>query len=154
MKLYVMRHAHAPSIADAGVRSDAERPLSDKGRADARAQAERLAASGAKPRLILHSPLRRAVETAQEAAAVLGVPAQAFIPLANEMGPQDLADRLAPALAEKDEILIVGHQPQVGELAAWLGGQLFDFKPAGVVALEVEGGPAAKTARLIWSRNP
>jgi phosphohistidine phosphatase len=154
MKLYVMRHAHAPSIADAGVRSDAERPLSDKGHADARAQAQKLAGSGAKPRLILHSPLRRAVETAREAAEVLGVPAREFVPLSNEMGPQDLSSQLSAPLAEKDELLIVGHQPQVGELAAWLSGQLFDFKPAGVVALQIDGGPSAKSARLIWAQNP
>jgi len=154
MKLYVMRHGHSPSTQEAGVTRDADRPLSDKGHADARAQAQRLAEKGERPRLILHSPLRRAVETAREAAAVLGVEAREFEPLSNELGPDDLAERLSEPLKRSQDVLIVGHQPQIGELSAWLCGQLVDFKPAGLAALELPDGPAPRRARLAWAAPP
>jgi phosphohistidine phosphatase SixA len=153
VKLYVMRHGHSPSAAEAKVAGDAERPLSDRGRADVRAQAQALRDAGGKPAVILHSPLRRAAETAAEASAVLGVAARPFGPLANQMGPDDLALELAAPLAKAGELLAVGHQPQVGELCAWLAGRLFEFKPAGLVALELDGAPAAKTARLLFDHG-
>lgn len=154
MKLYVMRHGHSPTVQEAGVKSDVDRPLSDKGHADARSQAKRLLDKGARPGLILHSPLRRAVETAGEAASVLGVEARAFEPLSNELGPDALAAQLAPVLAERGELLIVGHQPQVGELAAWLSAQAVDFKPAAVAAFELQDAPAPRKAALLWSAPP
>ncbi len=154
MKLYVMRHGHSPSVQEAGVMRDADRPLSDKGHADARSQAKRLADKGERPGLILHSPLRRAVETAREAAAVLGVEARAFEPLSNELGPDDLAAQLARPLSDSGAVLIVGHQPQIGELSAWLCGQLVDFKPAGLAAMELPDGPRAKRGKLAWAAAP
>lgn len=138
MILYVMRHGHSPTCVEAGCATDAERPLSEKGRADARAQARRLLESGARPKAVLHSPLRRAAETAAEAAAVLGVPAKPLPSLANQVGPEELAAALAGPLAEAGELLAVGHQPQVGELCAYLADRVFDFKPAGIVALQAD----------------
>lgn len=148
-----MRHGHAPSVTEARVATDAERPLSEKGKADARAQAQALKDSGGKPALILHSPLRRAAETAAEAAAVLGVPAKPFAPLENQLGPDDLGRELAAPLAKAGELLAVGHQPQVGELCAWLAGRVFEFRPAGMVALHLEGGLAPNGAILLFDRG-
>lgn len=152
MKLFVMRHGHSPSVTEAGVATDAERPLSERGHRDARAQALRL--KDAKPALILHSPLRRAVETAQEAAAALGVEARPFEPLSNQLGPKELAEELAGPLARTGALLIVGHQPQVGELCAFLSNRLFDFKPAGIVALETPAALKQKSASWVWAENP
>jgi len=67
-RLYLMRHGHAPSPSEAGVATEALRPLSEKGRSDARRIAAELVKRGARPALILHSPLARAVQTAQAAA--------------------------------------------------------------------------------------
>ena len=154
MKLYVMRHGHSPSTAESGVASDADRPLSVQGREDARAQARALTQSGGKPALILHSPLRRAVETAAEVSSTLGASARAFPPLSNQLGAEDLAQALAQPLAAAGELLIVGHQPQVGELSAWLVGRLLDFQPASLAALELDGSLSAGAARLLWTGNP
>jgi phosphohistidine phosphatase len=153
MKLFVMRHGHSPSVTESGVQTDAERPLSSQGRKDARAQAEALKKAGGKPALILHSPLRRATETAAEAAAILGVPARVFGPLSNEIGPEELGGALEQPLAEAGEVLAVGHQPQVGELCAWLSGRLYDFKPAGLVGLELPGKPGPKAAKLLFDHG-
>lgn len=150
-RLYLMRHGHSPATAEARVAKDSLRPLSDKGRADARASAAEILRRGGKPSLILHSPLLRAVQTAGEAAAVL-LPAGGtaeFMPLDNTRPAEELAAELAARGAAVDEILAVGHQPQIGELAAILGRRLFEMSPATVVAIEV--GPSPKA---LWASSP
>lgn len=145
-KLYLMRHGHSPTSAEAGVRTDALRPLSDKGRADARRVAEALLKRGGRPALILHSPLLRAVQTAAAAAAALKSPVEAFVPLDNTLPPQEVLAALQKRADGVDEVLAVGHQPQIGELAALLTDQAFEFRPAGLVAVELGPRP-----RALWS---
>lgn len=152
MKLFLLRHGQSPSASEAGVSTDAERPLSPKGRADALDSAKEILAKGGKPTLILHSPLRRAVETAAAAAEVLK-PARgtlSFDALANALPPPELQEALSPHL-RAGELLAVGHQPQLGELACHLCRQVFDLRPAGVIALDA---PKSGEAKLLWSRNP
>lgn len=147
-RLYLMRHGHAPTCAEAGVKNDAVRPLSDKGRADARRVAEAVLKRGGRPALILHSPLLRAAQTAAAAAAALKSPAEAFVPLDNTLPPQEVLAALEKRAADVEELLAVGHQPQVGELAALLTGETFEFRPAGIVAVELGPEP-----RALWSLN-
>lgn len=141
-----MRHGHSPTSAEAGVKTDAQRPLSDKGRADARRVAEALLKRGGRPALILHSPLLRAVQTAAAAADALKCPAEAFVPLDNTLPPQEVLDALEKRAGGVAELLAIGHQPQIGELANLLTGRTFDFRPAGIVAVENGDNPAA-----LWS---
>lgn len=150
-RLYLMRHGHSPTTMEAGVAKDALRPLSDEGRADARWMASELARMGCAPRLILHSPLLRAVQTAAEAAVVLK-PAggrEAFQPLDNTLPADEVARALAERAASFDEVLAVGHQPQIGELALLLGRESFEFRPGTIVALELADEP-----RVLWAMSP
>ena len=150
-RLYLMRHGHSPSTQEARVSKDALRPLSDKGRADARAIAAEIAKRGGKPSLILHSPLTRAVQTAGEAAALLKPAGGAvvFDPLDNTRPAEELAAELQERCGAVDEVLAIGHQPQIGELVALLGGKIFDMSPATVVALELGPSP-----RPLWLASP
>lgn len=147
-RLYLMRHGHSPSPAEAGVSTDALRPLSPKGRADARRAAAEIKRRGGRPALILHSPLTRAVQTAGAAAEALKVPAEVFAPLDNTRPPDEVYAELGERAASADELLAVGHQPQVGEVAALLCGEIFEIRPAGVVAVELGAKP-----RLLWAFN-
>lgn len=151
LKLYLMRHGHSPSPLEAGVRTDFERPLSERGRAAAEKAVRHLLEQGARPALILHSPLLRAVQTAQAAAKVLGpgAPAEMFAPLKNELPPPELAAELRRRCEGVSEVLAVGHQPQLGELVAFLSGKLAELRPAGLAALELDDGGA----KLLWWRN-
>lgn len=138
MKLYLMRHGHSPSISEAGVAKDELRPLSERGRQGARKTAGELLRRGGKPALILHSPLTRAVQTSEEAEKLVA-PSRGrrlFEPLSNVLPPDELRVELEPELQASGEVLCVGHQPQLGELAALLTGQIFDLQPGGVIALE------------------
>ncbi len=147
-RLYLMRHGHSPTPAEAGVKSDALRPLSEKGRRDAALMAAELLRRGGRPSLILHSPLVRAVQTAQAAASTLKIAAEAFVPLDNTLPPDEALAALRKRADGVEEVLAVGHQPQIGELAAVLAAQIFEIRPAGLVAVEWAPEP-----RLLWSLN-
>ncbi len=110
--------------------------------------AEEILKRGGRPALILHSPLLRAVETAAAAALALKSPAEPFRLLDNTRPPDEALAALEKRAADVDEILAVGHQPQLGELASLLTGELLEIRPAGVVAVEW-----APQARLLWTLN-
>jgi phosphohistidine phosphatase len=153
MRWYILRHGHSPSAAEAGVARDYDRPLSEAGREDVRRVATLLAERGARPALVLHSPLKRAAQTAAEAAAILR-PAQgleAFPPLANELGPEELTEALRRRGRDVPELLIVGHQPQVGELVLVLSHAVSSLRPGGVAALEPKDDGSAA---FLWACNP
>ena len=143
-----MRHAHARTSAEAGVRSDALRPLSDKGRRDAELMTGEILKRGGRPSLVLHSPLLRAVQTASIAALALNTVGEAFPLLDNTRPAADVLSALEKRAAGVDELLAVGHQPQIGELAALLADAVFEIRPAGVVAVEWAPQP-----RLLWTLN-
>ncbi|NNN07525.1 MAG: hypothetical protein HKL90_16670 [Elusimicrobia bacterium] len=149
-RLYLMRHGHAPTAAEAGVASDARRPLSERGLEDARRMAAEILRRGGRPALILHSPLLRAAQTARAAADALGagVAVEAFKALDNTLPPDAAFAALSGRGADGEDVLAVGHQPQLGEIAALLTGAPFEIRPAGVVAIELAAAP-----RAAWSLN-
>ncbi len=151
MKLYIMRHGESPSAPNAGVKTDADRPLSERGRKEARAAAAYLAKQGAKPAALLVSPLKRAQMTAKEVSEVLkGPKPKTYPPLDNTMNGSDLFRKLMDDHGEKPEVLVIGHIPQLGETANHLTGAFFSIKPAGIVAIETNG----QKHSLLWSANP
>lgn len=147
-RLFLMRHGHAPTTHEAGVARDELRPLSAKGRADARAMALELARRGGKPALILHSPLLRAAETAKAAGEALKVRPQALQALDNTLPPEEALAALDARADGAEDLLAVGHQPQIGEIAAYLTEAVLDVRPAGLIAVE-RGSPP----RLLWAVN-
>lgn len=150
-RLYLMRHGHSPTTMEAGVSKDALRPLSDLGREDARRMASELARLGCAPGLILHSPLLRAVQTAAEMASVLKPSGgrELFAPLDNTRPAEEVEVALAARGAAVEEVLAVGHQPQIGEVAALLAKASYEFRPATIVAVEFAPEP-----RVLWAMSP
>jgi phosphohistidine phosphatase len=110
----LVRHAQAEDAAD-----DRQRHLTRKGRKDARALGKSLRPHKLRLKRIWHSGLPRAVETAEEIAPFLRGPAK----LVRQPGllpgdsPANLARKLAKA---NDDLMIVGHEPFLGRLAAQL----------------------------------
>jgi broad specificity phosphatase PhoE len=74
MKLLLIRHGQSISNTEGRLQGQFDSPLSDLGRAQARALAERLSAEGWQPAAVLASDLSRAAETAKIVAAALGAP--------------------------------------------------------------------------------
>lgn len=136
-----MRHGQSPSVVEAGVRTDAERPLAEEGRRDARRQAGRLAKKGFTPDLILSSPLLRAQQTAHEVRRGFNDKprVETFEPLSNQLPGAELFKRVLEDAPRPGLVMLVGHMPQVGELAAALTGDSLGFEPAAAAVIEAVG---------------
>jgi len=130
MRIYLVRHADAASG-----NPDSARRLTPEGREQARRVGERLAAEDPRPEAVLHSPLVRARETADLIAAPLGIEPEAD----ERLAPGATAAGVRASVAGRGAaVVVVGHQPDCGEVAAELtGGPEPSFPPAGVFVIEL-----------------
>jgi len=130
MQLFLVRHADA-TPGD----PDELRSLSEEGRDQARQLGERLRAEGIEPDVILTSPLLRARETGAVLARATGSDAEADDRLAPGATPE--AVRAAVA-GRGDRVVVVGHQPDCGRIAAALTGEEEpSFPPAGMIVIDL-----------------
>lgn len=154
--LYLIRHAIAhergPKWPD-----DTQRPLTKDGVAKMRRAAEGLRAFDVHFDVLLSSPLVRARQTADiVAAAFKRAPKIVEAPdLAPDRGPDAVAKMLG-AHKSHDEVGLVGHEPDLGALAAWLIGadHPIPFKKGGVARIDVKGAIAKGGGQLIWMATP
>ena len=130
MRILLVRHAEA-----ARGETDALRPLTTAGRDAAKALGARLAREGANPSAVISSPLLRARETAVELCRALGCEAETD----ERLAPGATAELVRAVVAGRgDEVVVVGHQPDCGSIAAELsGGSEPDFPPAGLAVFEL-----------------
>jgi phosphohistidine phosphatase len=130
MRLYLIRHAEA-----APGEPDALRPLTARGRDDARALGRRLHDSGAALDAVLTSPLLRARETGAELARAAGLSGEADDRLGPGAGPDDVRAAIA---GRGETVAVVGHQPDCGRIAAALTGAAEPpFPPAGWFVIDL-----------------
>jgi phosphohistidine phosphatase len=124
--IWLLRHAEAEDGSP-----DAERPLTDKGREQARWAGEALAEIGVKMDACLSSPKVRAAETAKIACEPLGIEVQLEPRLAG--GPFD-PEQLAAGLG--DEVLLVGHDPDFSMAVHDMTGAQVRLKKGGLAGVE------------------
>jgi len=122
MEIYILRHGIAEPAAAAGAR-DADRALTKEGKQKLRVVLKRAAAAGVEPTLILTSPLRRAVETAELAAEVLGYSGELLETGALEPArdPESVWEELR-LHKNAQAVLLSGHEPQLSAVVAYLLG--------------------------------
>jgi phosphohistidine phosphatase len=131
VRLYLVRHAQA-----APGEPDELRPLTSEGREQARALGERLRDEEARPDAVLTSPLLRARETGGELARALEIEAEPDERLAPGASVEDVR---AVVEGRGERVVVVGHQPDCGEIAAALtGGPEPPFPAAGLVVLDLD----------------
>lgn len=130
-----MRHGEAAEAA-----RDRDRPLTSRGREQARTSARALLALGASPPRLWHSPYRRAAETAAILGDVLRID-----PLVDErLVPDGDAAVVARFLmGERGGGVVVAHLPLLPATLAELVGAGASFTTAGVAHVAVSGGHAA-----------
>jgi phosphohistidine phosphatase len=158
MEIHLLRHAHAvPQEAWSG--DETERPLTDAGLADTRAVARGLDRLGARFDLIVTSPYRRAVQTAEITALVIGH--QGSVEECPALSPGLRLDNLSRFVAQfpgAERLLLVGHQPDLGHLAlALLGAPRLPglaLPPAGCCRVDVSELPPSARGRLVWMLPP
>ena len=128
--MFLVRHAHAKKGDP-----DEARPLSKRGRAEARSCAEALAARDDAPAVVLTSPLLRARQTAEEIARA----SEAELRVDERLAPGATADLLREAVAGTDgPVAAVGHQPDCSHIALALTGSDPGFPTGGMLELTLE----------------
>lgn len=130
LRLMLFRHAHADRPVDV---DDHERPLSDRGLEQARRMGAHIAAHGLVPDIFIVSTSRRTRETWRLATETGGFSAtKVDEPRIYESSAGDLLEVVREQDAAHGSLMLVGHNPGMERLAAWLLG----------------GGDAAALARL------
>jgi phosphohistidine phosphatase len=133
-ELFLVRHAVAVERAEG--QSDAGRWLTEAGEASFREGVEGLANLGIRFDRIVHSPLRRAYETAELLVPLLDGSTQVDPGLARRAGVATFATLTVPA-----RTAVVGHEPWLGQLTALLvvgkasAARRFPFEKGGVTWL-------------------
>ncbi len=153
MQAIFIRHGDA---APAGRGADANRKLTDQGRAQSLTAAEALKSMGVSLELILTSPLVRAVQTAQ---AVAEIHDGAKVERAEFLSPpadiKALRIRLAALAGEGvSAVALVGHTPSlescIGELVAKTGRLNLSLQKGAAASVEVPPDDQSDLPELRW----
>lgn len=157
IELFLVRHAIAaergPNYPD-----DRERPLTSEGIARFKAAIEGLKSLDVKIELVLTSPLVRASHTAELLAA--GIGGKPRIEPLEALGPGGRMTQVLDAVAKFSKrtkhIAVIGHEPDLGELAARLlrARGTIEFKKGAVCCIELDGAMPAGPGTLRWLIPP
>jgi phosphohistidine phosphatase len=156
LELYLVRHGVAAERGD-DYPDDSKRPLTANGIAKMRKEASALDALGVSFDLILTSPLVRTRQTAD--ALAQGMAAPPPIQATDALAPAGTSAAVIKELAKHmrlARIALVGHEPNMGELAARLIGARapLPFKKGAICRIDFEVFPPKGTGALIWFATP
>lgn len=156
MQIYLLRHGIAED-AKAG-HPDSDRALTGEGRDKLRRVLKRARAAGAAPSLILTSPYKRAVETAEIAAETLDYKGKiartrALVP---DASPHDTWNEIR---SHKDEaaLLLASHELLMSSLAALLldsPSLAIDMKKAALLRIDFDRAGGQPRGVLKWMLTP
>lgn len=153
MNLYLVRHAEAVPIGG-GIRSDADRILSERGRADALAMARTLAQIDIDIRAVFTSPLTRAVQTGRAFGGELKRDPQISKRLEPGFSPRLLAEEIHAA-SNGAGIVAVGHQPDMSMFISYLISPAHDamvtMEPGAMACIHLQ---SSGQAQLRWVLTP
>ncbi|MFL6416625.1 MAG: SixA phosphatase family protein [Bryobacteraceae bacterium] len=156
MDLFLLRHAIAEDPKPG--QSDSSRALTSEGREKLEEVLKLARRAKVQPTLILASPLKRAMETAEIAAKVLGYEGEILRTkvLLPESRPEEVWEEIR-GHRDEQSILLAGHEPLFSRLGAYLLGApsvRLEFKKAGLLKLEVDSFPPHPRAVLEWYLTP
>jgi phosphohistidine phosphatase len=155
-ELYLIRHGLAEERGEAWP-DDAKRPLTDQGILRLRQAARGLARLGVSFDVILTSPLVRARQTAEVVASALD--SRPSIVGIESLAPGGTFQSVFADVekhARRSRIALVGHEPEVGELAGRLVGSRrpLEFKKGAICRIDVEALPPSDPGTLRWFVTP
>lgn len=148
MRLYLLRHGIAEDLAT----SDFDRELSKRGRRRVAASAKVMQRLGLAPRRIFTSPRLRARQTADIVAEALGRRATLAEAVDFGFGIGDIR-RLTRNMSADDEVMFVGHNPDMSLLASEITGVDTSLKKGGLARIDVIG-TAVEDGELLWLIAP
>jgi len=162
MNLYLMRHANA-GLSKGNPVLDAKRALIKEGKEQCMLMARLLGALKVQVDVIVSSPLKRSLQTAQFVGTELGYDAKveispALAPNADYTAFQQLVEKYA----DRDGVLMVGHNPNLfkflGHLISGNGGAGVRMRKGSVARIDMDKHPPLlqwlidpRTARSIYA---
>ena len=156
LELYLVRHAIAaergPDFPD-----DDKRPLTSEGEDSFRRAADGLVQLGVALDVILTSPLVRTRQTADILAKAL--PDRPPVVMVDALAPSGSTAAVFQAIAKhqrKPSMALVGHEPNIGELAARLiaAKSAIPFKKGAVCRIDLDDLPPKGCGELRWFLPP
>ncbi len=157
MELYILRHAIAVPRGTPGYPND-DRPLTDEGIAKMKKNAEGIRRIVPGFDVILTSPLKRAYDTARITAEAVNCVSK--IKVIEQLLPgrsiQDIFSALSK-MKNRKRILLVGHEPNLGEFTSALTDakmSAIDFKKGALCRIDVGEIPHKLPGIIIWHLPP
>lgn len=161
MRLFLVRHGIAIDRLGPGMSRDSERNLTDEGIAEMRVVAKGLKDLGVKPDLVLSSPYLRTRETAQIIADAYSMEIATVDALAPGVIMTALYKGIQRHLNQNpnyNQIVLVGHEPDMGMIAANLlhAGPEFvmPFKKGAICRIDAPDLPSTMPGTLKWYMPP
>lgn len=158
MDVYLIRHAEAANPLAS--QSDGERPLTDLGRREFARVVQALGAIGVEVDVVLHSPLLRAVQTAELCAPLGGgnLRSERALAEAPEIGLlsclQALTEMAPKSAKAAQRAILVGHEPWMSAslelLTLGRSAGLTSFRKGSVAWLRGEPKPAGMQLKALW----
>jgi phosphohistidine phosphatase len=157
MQVYLLRHGIAENGKPGS--ADSARALVPEGKKKLKEVLSVAKSAGARPSLVLTSPYRRAMETAEIALAVLGlkkddlVQTQSLLPSGDV---QSVWEELR-VYQEEPSLMLVGHEPLFGRLFAHLLGEpelQVDFKKGALARIDLDSFGQRPKGVLRWFIPP
>jgi phosphohistidine phosphatase len=158
MNLYLIRHAEAADLEAGDDHDDAERPLTDNGKAQCAALAAALLARSVSLNQVVSSPLLRARQTVEVLLEHWPAPAPEQL-TCKALAPDGRAKKITRFLLglSGENIALVGHMPDLAEYAGWLVGAKkaqVNIAKAGVAFIRFDGSPDKGEGSLVWLITP
>jgi phosphohistidine phosphatase len=155
-ELYLVRHAVAAERGDDWP-DDTKRPLTTKGMSRFREAVKGLVWLGVGLDEIYSSPLVRAKQTADLLAE--GLKERTAVRTLDELSPGHEPSRVLSELGKRIKrrrVALVGHEPDLGELAAALIGapRALAFRKGGMCRIDVDRVGASAHGSLVWFLPP
>ena len=155
-ELYLVRHGLAEERGEKWP-DDTKRPLTEDGSDRMRKAARGLTRLGIAIDVVLTSPLVRARQTADIVAAAID-PRPSLVTI-ESLAPSGSYPAVVADLekhARKTRIALVGHEPNIGELAARLIGARmpFEFKKGAICRIDFDVLPPKALGQLRWFLPP
>jgi phosphohistidine phosphatase len=158
VELFLIRHADALALGERGITKDDERPLTEKGEAQAKATAKAMQVHNITLDRLCTSPLVRAKQTAEIILQVWGRP-ELILETCDELAPNSKPRKLSKYLMKSsgEKLGLVGHMPHLGEFAGWLLGTKkaqIEIAKSGIAMITCGDLPGKGLGELQWLVTP
>lgn len=154
LELYLVRHADAGD-SSLWTGDDAERPLSKRGRRQAKALARLLKDLGLRVDAVITSPLARAAQTAKPIAKAIGVTMTVDERLGYDFGKRDLGALVSQIGEGMQRVVLVGHDPGFSAVASMLIGADIAMAKGTLARIDLAGREVrAGSGELRWLVPP